>query len=185
MESLIVPFRNELKKKLSDTLIYNHTALTKSGDNPGLGKLVAHAMKYAADSVFGKEHYMIWINRGGLRTDLPAGYLTVHHIFELMPFDNVLCMKEITKEEWSQNREILEKNNFIVFHTRILSREELRTNTPPAAKVILSDFLMGGGDGVKFNIGQNECSPWLIRDIIIHYLQKIKKEKKELYIDSL
>ncbi|MCX8081626.1 MAG: 5'-nucleotidase C-terminal domain-containing protein [Bacteroidia bacterium] len=180
---IIQPYRKELKKHLSDTLIYNKVILDKKGKRPGLGILVADAMMFVADSIFGKHDYVVWMNRGGLRTELPKGYLTVEKIFELMPFDNTVCLVEADENILRENEEILKQKDFIVCSRGGVSAEDV-INKKKAFRLLVSDFLVNGGDGLKINSDKAQCRNYLVRDAIIRYLKHKRKQTDTLYIEQ-
>lgn len=171
----IKPYQTQLKNKLSDTLIYNAYDLDKKGKTPGLGILTAEAMIMLADSLFGKKDYVVWINRGGLRTELSRGYLTVGNIFELMPFDNTICMTELNEALYKENDDVLKNKDFIIIDRDKNSTKKLEEKMKKGCYLLVSDFLINGGDGLKISSNTGICSNYLIRDAIIRYL-KIKRK---------
>lgn len=185
MWEYIKPYQTQLKNKLSDTLIYNAYELDKKGKNPGLGILTSEAMIMLADSLFGKKDYVVWINRGGLRTELSKGFLTVGNIFELMPFDNTLCMTEINETLYKENDDVLKNKDFIIIDRDKSSSKKLEEKMKKGCYLLLSDFLMNGGDGLKISSNTGRCSNYLIRDAIIQYLKIKRKFSDTLCIKPL
>ena len=57
-----------------------------------LSNLVAGVLQQAAVCVLGKPADMGLVNMGGLRNILPKGDITVGEIFEILPFENSLCV---------------------------------------------------------------------------------------------
>lgn len=57
-----------------------------------LSNLVAGVLQQAAVRVLGKPADMGLVNMGGLRNILPKGDITVGEIFEILPFENSLCV---------------------------------------------------------------------------------------------
>ena len=57
-----------------------------------LSNLVASVLQQAAVRVLGKPADMGLVNMGGLRNILPKGDITVGEIFEILPFENSLCV---------------------------------------------------------------------------------------------
>lgn len=178
----IKPYQKQLTDKLSDTLIYNAQELDKNGKNPGLGILTSDAMIMLADSLFGKKDYVVWINRGGLRTALSKGFLTVGNIFELMPFDNTICMIEMNESIFKENDDVLKNKNFIIMDREKSSPNKLEEKMKKGCYLLLSDFLMNGGDGIKISSNVGKCSNYLIRNAIIRYLQNKRKISDTLNI---
>jgi len=57
-----------------------------------LSNLVASVLQEAAAQVLGKPADMGLVNMGGLRNILPKGDITVGAVFEILPFENSLCV---------------------------------------------------------------------------------------------
>lgn len=57
-----------------------------------LSDLVAGVLQQAAVQVLGKPADMGLVNMGGLRNILPEGDITVGDVFEILPFENSLCV---------------------------------------------------------------------------------------------
>jgi 2',3'-cyclic-nucleotide 2'-phosphodiesterase (5'-nucleotidase family) len=68
----------------------------RGGSNSPMGNLVTAAMKEetTADLAF--------TNLGGLRTDLPAGNITAGEVLRVLPFDNTLCVVEMSGRQIAQ-----------------------------------------------------------------------------------
>lgn len=181
----IMPYRAQLLSKLSDTLIYNAEELDKNGKRPSLGILTSEAIIMLADSLFGIKDYVVWINRGGLRTELSKGYLTVGNIYELMPFDNTLCLVELNPILYKENIDVLKNKDFIIFDREKSPFSVLEEKMKKGCYVLLSDFLMNGGDGIKIPAKYGKCSNYLIRDAIIRYLKIKSKTSDTLIIKTL
>lgn len=107
-----------------------------------------------------------FINGGALRTDIPAGKITVGKMWEVLPFDNTLCILDLSAE---QIREVLrhgmlneqfgmvQYSGLQVQYDRSLPLEQrlvkvtLSDGTPlqddRTYRVAINDFLAAGGDG--------------------------------------
>ena len=57
-----------------------------------LSNLVADVLRNAAGQVLGKPADMGLINMGGLRNVLTEGPITCENIYEILPFENSLCV---------------------------------------------------------------------------------------------
>lgn len=181
----IKPYQIALRNKLSDTLIYNAHNLDKKGKVPGLGILTSDAMIFLADSIFGKKDYVVWMNRGGLRTELSRGFLTVGNIYELMPFDNTICMVEINEETYKENKEVLKNKDFIIIDRGKSSPDIIEEKMKRGCYVLLSDFLLNGGDGIKIMNKPSSCSSYFIRDAIIRFLKMKRKNSDTLNLRTI
>lgn len=60
-----------------------------------LSNLVAEVLRQAATKVQDKPADMGLVNMGGLRNILPAGDITVGTVYEILPFENSLCVMKM------------------------------------------------------------------------------------------
>lgn len=67
--------------------------LDRRGDEYGLGRLIADAIRAAASSD------VAFVNRGGIRRDLLAGPVTYGELFELLPFGNTVYRLDVSGSE--------------------------------------------------------------------------------------
>jgi 2',3'-cyclic-nucleotide 2'-phosphodiesterase (5'-nucleotidase family) len=122
-------------------------------------------------------------NGGGLRADLPAGSLTFGQLFEAMPFDNRFALVDIPGVHL---RKLIARNlgndsamfswaglNATANCTANALRLDIRVKGKPLSdskmyKVVTSDFLASGGDGVigrmKLPSGSVTVTDQIIRD---------------------
>jgi 2',3'-cyclic-nucleotide 2'-phosphodiesterase (5'-nucleotidase family) len=68
-------------------------AVRGPGGSSPLGDALIEAMKHTGGVDIAVQ------NRGGMRSDLPAGDLTYSQVFECMPFDNRVAVMELTRTE--------------------------------------------------------------------------------------
>lgn len=66
--------------------------MEKGGPESLLSNLVADVLKGAATQVLGKPADMGLMNMGGLRNILSEGEITCGNIYEILPFENSLCV---------------------------------------------------------------------------------------------
>ena len=65
---------------------------TDSGPESLLSNLIADVLREAAVEVLGKPADMGLINIGGIRNSLTEGDITTENIYEILPFENSLCV---------------------------------------------------------------------------------------------
>jgi 2',3'-cyclic-nucleotide 2'-phosphodiesterase (5'-nucleotidase family) len=75
-------WEDEVTARVDRPLAVSHRALTK----PELKKLIERALREETGSDFA------WMNQGGVRDTLPEGQLRERHIWQIMPFDNVVVV---------------------------------------------------------------------------------------------
>ena len=180
LDSFLRPYRLELEKKMNDTLAYSSQVLTKKKIESTLGNWVADGMMWYAVEKLHEEADVAICNSGGLRTkSLPAGSILLKHIFELMPFENELVIIDVDsndfkiileriaqKEGWPVSKGFYLKLND---ENRILDWQVDGTRKANY-KVIVSDYIATGGDGMNNLIQKPRKSlNVLIRDALIGY----------------
>jgi len=66
-----------------------------------IGNFIADTLLERTKSIAGHEADVALINGGGIRTHIPAGKLTRHQLFDMLPFPNTLVVLEVSgKEMW-------------------------------------------------------------------------------------
>ena len=180
LDSFLKPYRSELEKKMNDTLAYSSQVLTKKKIESTLGNWVADGMMWYAVEKLHEEANVAICNSGGLRTkSMPAGPILLKHIFELMPFENELVIIDVDsndfkiileriaqKEGWPVSKGFYLKLND---ENRILDWQVDGTRKANY-KVIVSDYIATGGDGMNNLIQKPRKSlNVLIRDALIGY----------------
>lgn len=163
LHQTILPYKTQIDKDLNIPIAATSIPLEKNIHCNNLAELVYESLQWYADSVLGKPmNYMILINYGGLRSNIPQGSITKRTIYELMPFDNGIVILELTDEQL-QNLLVNTKNNH-----KILLKS---TANEPTHVVVTSDYLYQGGDNCFFlkDAKKLNTSNYLIRDAIIQY----------------
>jgi len=139
------------------------------------------------------------MNPGGLRADLKAGPLTYGTVYEVIPFDNAVAVRDLTGEQlerlllaaFGSKKGVFQVSGIEVKLSRCVVPDRLRGFTVGGKKweatkkykVALPDFLARGGDGLapvlatidpsQVDLGENKGSN--IRDDLISFWQS-KKE---------
>lgn len=146
-----------------DDVAYNRTQVTYNSGAYGqsqLGNWMADVVKNYAQSDIGM------VNNGGIRTDMPAGDITVGMLFSIMPFDNLIYKVTMTG---AQLKAILEQavmtggkgiqvsglkftyDPSLASGSRIASMkresDDLIINPTDTIIVAAPDFVATGGDG--------------------------------------
>ncbi|HPR31799.1 MAG TPA: 5'-nucleotidase C-terminal domain-containing protein, partial [Prolixibacteraceae bacterium] len=91
------PYRQQMKKELSDTLAFSSVPLVSFRPESPLSNLLS-------DMIFdwGQKSFRNWVtdsslsfsvmNHGGIRSALPEGAITVGDLFSLLPFENEMIV---------------------------------------------------------------------------------------------
>lgn len=188
LDSFLTPYRNQLVKKMNDTLAFSDKELTKEKVESTLGNWVADGIMWYAKKKLNRDVDIAICNSGGLRVkSLPAGPILLKHIFELMPFENELVIMDLDSTDLKVILErIAEKDGWPVskgFYMHLSSDNKIldwNVNGIRKAhyKVIVSDYIATGGDGMSSLIVKPRSSlNTLIRDALIIYA----KDQRQLH----
>ena len=90
--ALLAPYKASVDSMMYRVVGTSEMTMEKGGPESLLSNLVADVLKGAATQVLGKPADMGLVNMGGLRNILPKGDITVGEIFEILPFENSLCV---------------------------------------------------------------------------------------------
>lgn len=89
--ALLKPYKDTIDK-MHDVIGVSTEKMDKGRPESLLSNLVAEVIRQAAEKVLGKPADMGLVNMGGLRSILPAGNITEAAVYEILPFENSLCV---------------------------------------------------------------------------------------------
>ena len=159
--------------------------LRKSGGQYALGNLIADAQRVA-----GKGDVAV-MNNGGIRADLQAGQATYGSIFEIQPFGNTLYRLTVRGRDLRAYLERLVGGSALNAHVSGVSVVYVPTK-PAGSRIttvkladgralrddatytlVLSNFLLGGGDGLGLAADAIKTEPVGIPDIdaLVNYIR--------------
>ena len=90
--ALLAPYKAKIDSMMYRVVGTAEMSMDKGAPESLLSNLVAGVLQQAAVCVLGKPADMGLVNMGGLRNILPKGDITVGEIFEILPFENSLCV---------------------------------------------------------------------------------------------
>jgi 5'-nucleotidase len=157
-----------------------------------IGTLFAEAM---LEAVPGAD--FVVLNAGSFRADIPAGPVTQSRLYAVFPFDNRVASVRLRGRQIGQLVDTLLENSHGILQTaglrltlrcaspaRRVEMTDVRTgrNLDPARlyTVVLSDFLLSGGDGLgplldSIPANHKRVHRKLIRDVVIRHLRAHKE----------
>ena len=90
--ALLAPYKASVDSMMYRVVGTSEMTMEKGGPESLLSNLVADVLKGAATQVLGKPADMGLMNMGGLRNILSEGEITCGNIYEILPFENSLCV---------------------------------------------------------------------------------------------
>lgn len=91
-QALLDHYKNSVDSMMNRVIGINETTLRAVTPEGPLSNLVADVLRESATEFIGKPADMGLVNMGGIRNILNAGPVTVGNIFEILPFENSLCI---------------------------------------------------------------------------------------------
>lgn len=168
INTYIKPYKEKLQVEMEQVLSYTSNDISKNDGEyeSTLGNLMADLCFEKGNPIFksrtGKNIDFALFNHGGLRAPIDKGDIKTKHAFQLMPFENMLVVVEMSGEK------VNELANYIVTSKRAhpVSNQlnlnfkeddsfEVLINNKPVENnknyfVITSDYLQNGGDNMIF-----------------------------------
>jgi 2',3'-cyclic-nucleotide 2'-phosphodiesterase (5'-nucleotidase family) len=162
--------------------------LTKKPIESTLGNWMCDAMIWYAENKLVQKPDFAITNYGGIRIQsLDKGPLKLKKIFELMPFDNALVLATINGAVVTQMLESTTRGagqpcskelryeiskDSGLHHVMI---KNVLLDSTKMYKVLLTDYMMNGGDKMEMLKGQpNESYPDLLRNALLEYCKYLK-----------
>ena len=191
--SIITPYKLQIENKMNEVISYTKTELNKKGTETTIGNFVTDlCLKYVSAD-------LCLMNKGGLRTVISEGPITVGKVYELMPFENELVVVEIDSTEFNGLLEYITKRGgepFSGISIIMNDKNELISHTNPidfreqkSIKVLTSDYLANGGDKMWFFKEKKQYKTGLkLRNVIIDYCREtdtiiVKKDGRIKILD--
>jgi 5'-nucleotidase len=184
LESVIVPYRNEIKQ-LEEVIGYSNESLSvREGElESTLGNLIADILIEVCNPVFNnltKQNIDFSLfNYGGIRGTMNKGNITQHNMFTIMPFKNLATVVKLDGNKVLELLNYLNKENIahpisgikIEFNLEKVKAiiDDKKFDTNKSYYVLTSNFLQEGGDKMIFFKDPQELHPLNlnIRDVLI------------------
>ncbi len=191
-----LPYKRQLDSSMNTVIGTTEKALTKEYDTPEtlLGDFFCEALIQQA-RLIGVTADFCLATKGGLRSSLPAGNITVGNIFELMPFENELVTVTL---KGSDVRKVIE---FIArsggqpeagIRMTIRSKTALSVSIngqPPDENRIYTmltyDYLAGGAEHLDFLRGlPQQKLQKKVRDALLEYVRNQTAAGKKINLNT-
>ena len=167
-ENYIQPYRTSVQKEMSKVISYTPIDLNAFDREleSNLGNLLADLCYEQANPIFNKRTQQnidfVLFNHGGIRASIGKGGITNRHAFQLMPFENILVVVEMTGTKVLEMVAYLNKSNrahplskHVQLHLKNDTLSTFTINNKPFDStknyyVLTSDYLQKGGDKMLF-----------------------------------
>jgi 2',3'-cyclic-nucleotide 2'-phosphodiesterase (5'-nucleotidase family) len=185
---LIQPYSDSVNKSMNLVVGEVSETLEKRQPEGSLNNFMADAIRYAAGQHFNMPVDAAFVNYGGIRiTQLPKGAVTRGKIFELMPFDNVLVVQQLTGQQLQEFLDLTaERGGWPMsgISMRIENKKAADVQVNGAAldpaklyNIVNSDYVANGGDNANMlkNIPQKNTG-YLMRDALFDYISFLNRQ---------
>jgi len=186
------PIKAKVDAQMND--IIGQAAETMKGHAPEslLSNFCADVYLQAATKYMHSDVDIAIVNLGGLRTEVPAGNITVRKVFELMPFENELVIL------WLNGDKLLELLQYFasmggegVAGLRMEIENEkavnITVNNKPLDKnrlysIATNDYLAGGNDKMEqlAHYEKRVNTGLKVRNILLHYIKEETKKGNKI-----
>lgn len=179
---MLQPYSASLNATMNKVIGFSNNTLTVKQPESAIGNFMADCIHQMSEKKFGKKVDAGFINRGGIRSYIPKGNITVGKIFEVMPFDNLVVLQDVKGNVLQQ---FLDKTASdggwpvsagITLVIKDKKAVQVTINGKPldekAIYVIAnSDYIANGGDGCDMlrKIPKLDKG-YLLRDALIDYI---------------
>ena len=187
LEALIAPYR-EKQVALTEEVIAVAAGPVREGDPEGpLGNFAADAMLIAARTHSARPVHLALTNNGGLRAPILEGPVTVGSMFEVMPFENLLTILDLTGQQIDSLAQDIARAggepiagfSFSIDQNPTRAVNILVGNRPlfpdSTYRLVTSDYLANGGGRLQtlWEASDREDLPILLRDTYIEHARRL------------
>lgn len=190
---IIAPYKTALDEQMGEVIGKTNKRLFKEKPESPLGNWLTDALQAQVQSLSSKAVDASVQNYGGIRIpELPEGEVTLGKLYELMPFDNMLVVVEMTGRVtqqffdhiaadggWPVSREISfvlkgKRADRLMIHGKPLDPEA-------TYRISLPDYIANGGGDCSFLVGlPRENTGRLVRDLLIKHTRELTLQNKLL-----
>ncbi|MEG2150585.1 MAG: 5'-nucleotidase [Bacteroidaceae bacterium] len=184
--SFLAPYKEKVDSVMSPVIGINAINMSASRPESLLSNLMADMLRESAGTLLNKPIDVGMVNVGGLRSGLSKGNITYGNIYEILPFENSLCIVSLTGASLSLLFENIAKANGEGISGARLEiskeRELLKATVGDQAidkekiyTVATLDYLSEGNDGmIAFLKAKDKVCPegMTIRQLFLDYVKQ-------------
>lgn len=190
--SFLQPYGDSLHSVMQIVLATAKTTLQKKQPEGTLGNFLADALRESAAEIFNTPVDAAFLNPGGIRKSyLKSGTITVGNLYEIMPFDNLVALQEISgrvlqdflnltaaKGGWPVAGITMKIKNNKAVDVKI-GANPLDSNA--RYRIVNSDYIVHGGDNCDMlKVIPAKIADYLVRDAFIDYISKQNAQGKSI-----
>jgi 2',3'-cyclic-nucleotide 2'-phosphodiesterase (5'-nucleotidase family) len=193
--AILKPYREKIDRQMSEVIGVSDEIMMKGKPESLLSNLIADIIKDATIQVIGNSADVGLVNIGGLRNILSKGEITIGAIYEILPFENSLCvltikglyLKDMLQAVASLHGEGISGVRMEITNDGHLLNAFIRGQSIEDDKlytVATIDYLAEGNGrmGALLRAEKKVCPEGMtIRDIVIHYIRKQTVEGKTIH----
>ena len=189
---MLQPYSDSIDKTMNSVLAEAAETLERKQPEGALGNLLADALLYTAQKKFGVTVHAAFINNGGIRLPvLQKGNITTGKVYELMPFDNVIVLQQLSGTQLQTFLDHISKRGgwpvsgltYDIQNDRAVNISINGQPLNPAGNYTIcnSDFVANGGDDCAMlrSIKQMNRNV-LMRESFITYFKELSAQGKKI-----
>lgn len=192
--AILAPYKAGVDSVMNEVIGYCPVTLTKGRPESSLSNLVADVLRNAATQVLGTPADIGLVNMGGLRNILPQGDITVGTVYEILPFENSLCVVTLQGKfvkELMQNIATVQGEGISNVNLEINNKGEVLSakvggkeiDDNKIYSVATIDYLADGNDGMTalMQSESRKCPEGAtLRGLFLDYVEKQTAQKKQI-----
>ena len=188
--TMIIRKYDPMLSSLYEVIGQSEDEYTAKRPESGLSNFVADIIRERAEKECGRKVHAAMTNFGGIRTSLPKGDITMYDILSIFPFENRIEVFDIKGSELVKffdsnagNPEALSGVKLVVESGKVTFLEVDGAPVDPGKTYTFAtiDFLLKGGDGVRFNGMENRVNTGvLIREAIEDHIRRETAEGRTI-----
>ena len=184
--AILKPYKEKIDEMMYEVIGVSEVTMDKGRPESLLSNLVAEVLRLSADRVLKHSADIGIMNMGGLRNILPQGDITVDAVFEILPFENSLCVLTMKGTEMKRLMEViaslrgeglsgahLEITKDGKLLKAIVQGKEIEDDKDYTVATI--DYLADGNDGLTplANADKRECPDGMtLRGLFLDYVRQ-------------
>jgi len=191
LENMLLPYSDSLNQKMGVVIGNLESTLTHKTPEGSLGDFAADAMLAEARKQFGRVDAAV-VNSGGVRlNELTAGPISLGKVYELMPFDNLVVVQELSGTVLKEFlNHTVKRGGWPMAGIQMTIKEGAATDISIGGKpldltkdyfIANTDYVANGGDNcVMLKPIPQKQNGSLFRDAIRNYIEEFTAAGKKI-----